>query len=118
MRGPVDEPVAVRLRRGEALPPGTRSIARPSRWGNPFRGPTTPTGRAASVARYREWLAGEHPEVRARGGLTGSSAGTSPATARSTAARATATCSSRSPAKGRSEPAADRSLTAPGSASS
>jgi Domain of unknown function (DUF4326) len=69
--GPVDEPVAVRLRRGEALPPGTRSVARPSRWGNPFRGPTTPAGRATSVARYREWLAGEHPEVRAAGGRTG-----------------------------------------------
>ena len=72
VRGPVDEPVAVRLRRGEALPPDTKSVARPSRWGNPFRGPTTPEGRSASVARYREWLAGEHPQVRARGGRTGS----------------------------------------------
>lgn len=71
MGGPVEEPVAVRLRRGEALPPDTKLVARPSRWGNPFRGPTTPEGRTAVVARYREWLAGEHPEVRARGGLTG-----------------------------------------------
>jgi Domain of unknown function (DUF4326) len=71
VRGPVDVPVAVRQRRGVALPSGTRSVARPSRWGNPFRGPTTLSGRAAVVARYREWLAGGHPEVRPRGGLTG-----------------------------------------------
>jgi hypothetical protein len=70
--GPVEFPVAVQQRRGVALPYGTRSVARPSRWGNPFRGPTTPSGRSVVFARYREWLAGKHPGVRAGvGGLTG-----------------------------------------------
>jgi len=45
----------VRQRRGQALPAGIRSVARPSRWGNPFRiGPDLT--RAQAVARYGPWL--------------------------------------------------------------
>lgn len=67
------EPVGVQQRRGVALPSGTRSVARPSRWGNPFRRPTTLAGRAEAVELYREWLRGDHPDVLGlgRAGLTG-----------------------------------------------
>lgn len=42
-------------RRGVALPPGVKSVARPSRWGNPYR-LTSESERAAVMARYRAWL--------------------------------------------------------------
>jgi hypothetical protein len=48
--------VGVQQRRAVALPPGTRSVARPSRFGNPFRCAPTPAARAEAVARYRDWL--------------------------------------------------------------
>jgi hypothetical protein len=45
----------VQQHRGKQLPPGVRSVARPSRWGNPFRvGPELT--REQAVARYRTWL--------------------------------------------------------------
>lgn len=62
----------VQLRRGVALPPGARSVARGSRYGNPFRCAPTAPARAAAAEQYRQWLAGEHPDVRSvRGDLTG-----------------------------------------------
>ncbi|HEX6359503.1 DUF4326 domain-containing protein [Actinophytocola sp.] len=64
--------IAVQQRRGVALPPHTRSVARPSRFGNPFRCASDPASRAAAVAQYREWLDGHHPDVLGpAGGLTG-----------------------------------------------
>jgi hypothetical protein len=45
----------VQQRRGQKLPPGVRSVARPSRWGNPFRLPNE-ADRARVLACYREWL--------------------------------------------------------------
>jgi hypothetical protein len=54
--------VGIRQRRGVALPPNTRSVARPSRFGNPFRCAPTPEARAEAVACYRDWLAGR-PEL-------------------------------------------------------
>ena len=65
-------PVGVQQRRGKPLPPNTRSVARPSRWGNPFRCKPTPTARAEVVKKYRDWLA-ERPELveQARAVLTG-----------------------------------------------
>jgi hypothetical protein len=44
------------------LPPNTRSVARPSRFGNPFRCAPTLQGRAEAVAQYRVWL-NEHPDL-------------------------------------------------------
>jgi len=70
----------VRQRRGQKLPPETKSVARPSRWGNPFKLGSTldvrpidrhPEGglvygagallivdRPLAVALYRSWLLG------------------------------------------------------------
>lgn len=45
----------VQQKRGRALPPGVRSVARPSRWGNPFR-LERESDRAEVMARYRTWL--------------------------------------------------------------
>jgi hypothetical protein len=46
----------VRLRRtkGWRKPDGVVVVARPTRWGNPFR--LREYGRAEAVARHREWL--------------------------------------------------------------
>ena len=70
--GPVATPVGVQQRRGVRLPANTRSVARPSRFGNPHRCEPTPAGRARAVALYRTWLT-SHPEVLAlaREHLTG-----------------------------------------------
>lgn len=46
----------VQQRRNRRLPPGVRSVARPSRWGNPYR-LGTEADRPAVMARYRRWLA-------------------------------------------------------------
>jgi hypothetical protein len=72
MTGTRPGPVGVQQHRGIPLPPNTRSVARPSRWGNPFRCDPTPTAREQAVSKYREWL-GEHPELveQARTILTG-----------------------------------------------
>lgn len=45
----------VQQRRGVALPPGVRSVARPSRWGNPWR-LHREEEREEIMARYRAWL--------------------------------------------------------------
>lgn len=53
----------VQHRRGRPLPPNTRLVARPSRWGNPFRIEPMPTladavrERVRVLSRYRAWLA-------------------------------------------------------------
>ena len=56
----MSDPVRVQLRRtkGWRLPPNTVSVARPTRWGNPFRvgDATIPTAREA-VHRFRRWIA-------------------------------------------------------------
>jgi hypothetical protein len=45
------------FRPGRRLPPNTRSVARPSRWGNPFRpSARTAEAHAACVEAYRHWL--------------------------------------------------------------
>ena len=45
----------VQQKRGRALPPGVRSVARPSRWGNPWR-LEREADREMILARYRAWL--------------------------------------------------------------
>jgi hypothetical protein len=45
----------VQQKRGRALPPGVRSVARPSRWGNPYR-LHREEERDEVMARYRDWL--------------------------------------------------------------
>jgi hypothetical protein len=47
-------------RKGWRKPPGAVVVARPSRWGNPYR--VADHGRAEAVARYRRYLA-DHPEL-------------------------------------------------------
>ncbi len=42
-------------RRTKPLPPGVRSVARPSRWGNPFH-LTSEADRPEVMARYQQWL--------------------------------------------------------------
>lgn len=49
-------PIGIQQRRGVALPPNTRSVARPSRWGNPHHSAPTPTARAHAVHLYRQWI--------------------------------------------------------------
>lgn len=51
------ERVQLRRTKGWRLPPDTITVARPSRWGNPFR--VTPTRTAAgAVAAFRTWMLG------------------------------------------------------------
>lgn len=62
----------VRRRRGHALPPGTKSVARPSRWGNRFVWRTADlrpdrelvADRAEAIARYAAELHGR-PDLAA-----------------------------------------------------
>lgn len=56
--------VGVQQRRSKKLPPGAKSVARPSKWGNPFKCAPTPEARAEAVAAYRAWLA-ERPQLAA-----------------------------------------------------
>ncbi len=58
---PWTEAMRVQLRRGQVLPPLTKKITRPSRWGNPFT--VTEYGHAGAVERHRDWLSGEGPWV-------------------------------------------------------
>ena len=62
-------------RKGWRLPPGTVVVARPTRWGNPFRAKTPDaSSRAVAVARYRKWLfstAGKSKRVDAKKCLSG-----------------------------------------------
>lgn len=64
--------VGVQQHRGIALPANTKSVARPSRFGNPFRSAPTPAARAEAVTKYREYLA-RTPQLidAARDELTG-----------------------------------------------
>lgn len=57
-------PRRIRLRRarGWRKPDGVVVVARPSKWGNPFRlDPARGHDRAWSVARFRELMAGDGP---------------------------------------------------------
>jgi hypothetical protein len=47
--------VQLSRRKGWRLPRHTVVVARPTRWGNPFRA-ATPSGRPGAVARYRRWI--------------------------------------------------------------
>jgi hypothetical protein len=53
--GRIDRILRFQQRRGQRLPPGVRSVARPSRWGNPYR-LTNEAERAEVLARYQRWL--------------------------------------------------------------
>lgn len=54
-----DMPVRVQLsrRKGWRMPPNTVSVARPGRWGNPFRVGVLDRTAADCVALFREWMA-------------------------------------------------------------
>jgi hypothetical protein len=46
--------------RGWRLPQGAKSVARTTRWGNPYRAvEKSPAASAIAVAAYREWLAAQ-----------------------------------------------------------
>ena len=56
--------VQLSRRKGWRLPANTLVIARPTRWGNPFRA-ATPAARAGAVRRHRRWfLAPARRELR------------------------------------------------------
>jgi hypothetical protein len=57
--------IQLRRTRGWRKPLGAITVARPTRWGNPF---TANGDRAQAVARYREWLAAAGPARFAVGG--------------------------------------------------
>jgi len=46
---------------GWRMPAGAVYVGRPGRWGNPFRGDTSPEGRAAAVEAFRLWVTA-HPD--------------------------------------------------------
>ncbi|MGV7254600.1 DUF4326 domain-containing protein [Mycobacterium kansasii] len=52
------DPQPMLQRRGEALPPHTRSVAHPTRWDNPRLCASDRRSRAAAVAEYAVWIAG------------------------------------------------------------
>ena len=66
-----DRPKRVRRRRGVALPPGTRYVGRPTRWGNPYvwrpgelrAGRVQVRDRAEALARYEADLRGDPARV-------------------------------------------------------
>jgi len=62
-------------RKGWRLPPGVVVVARPTRWGNPFRAKKPdPESRAVAVGKYRKWLfsaAGKSTRRAARECLAG-----------------------------------------------
>lgn len=51
------KPIRIQLsrRKGWRLPAHTKVVARPTRWGNPFRA-VSPGDRPEAVARYRQWI--------------------------------------------------------------
>lgn len=60
-------------KKGWRLPPNTKVVARPTRWGNPFRA-LTAEQRAPAVARFRRWIgshAGEQLRDAVRSELRG-----------------------------------------------
>lgn len=58
----MSKPIRVQIRRikGWRMPPNTVWVARPGRWGNPWR---VQPGRTIeqAIAKYRSWLNGEMP---------------------------------------------------------
>ena len=46
----------------KTLPPNTRLVARPSRYGNPFVIGENGMARAEAIAMFRRWLQGELPD--------------------------------------------------------
>lgn len=72
----VDRPIRIQLQRtrGWRLPANTVVVARPSKWGNPFRiGDFGIPNAAEAVDRFREWWDGRvvGPPVPAIAGLRG-----------------------------------------------
>lgn len=55
-------PERIQHRRYTTLPPNTRLVARPSRFGNPFKIDENRMARHEAVAMFRRWLAGELPD--------------------------------------------------------
>lgn len=58
------QPQRIQRRRGEAFPPNTKSVKRPTKWGNPFKDGVTKNDtpeeaaakRAGAVAQFAQWL--------------------------------------------------------------
>jgi len=50
------ERVQLSRARGWRMPENTVSVARPTKWGNPYRVTGTPGGAAAAVAMYRDFI--------------------------------------------------------------
>lgn len=55
-------PQRIQYRRYTTLPPHTRLVARPSRFGNPFKIGENRMTRDEAIAMFRRWLAGEFPD--------------------------------------------------------
>lgn len=56
-------PARIQHRRYTALPPNTRLVARPSRFGNPFKIGENGMTRSEAIAMFRRWIEGERPDV-------------------------------------------------------
>ncbi|MDQ6838791.1 MAG: DUF4326 domain-containing protein [Actinomycetota bacterium] len=54
MSAPAPVRVIQRRTKGWRMPPNAMSVARPTRWGNPF--PATGRTRVQAVDAYREWI--------------------------------------------------------------
>ncbi len=65
------ERIQQKRRKGWRMPPGAMSVARPSKWGNPFRigdphpDHGRPMSRAEAVDLFRAWIQPHAAEVRA-----------------------------------------------------
>jgi Domain of unknown function (DUF4326) len=101
------DPQPVQQLRGKHLPAQAVSVARPSRWGNPYRAGRDQESRAVAVVKYAVWLAGQLDLLTA---ARNELAATWPAIARLTGCRATVTCFSTLPTRRptRSPPGAAR----------
>jgi hypothetical protein len=69
----VSRVVQLSRRKGWRKPEGVVTVARPTRWGNPFvvgravrtpEGVVTPKDRAESVDLFRDWVQGDDPQAR------------------------------------------------------
>lgn len=55
-------PQRIKHRLYTPLPPNTRLVARPSRFGNPFKIGDDGMTRSEAIASFRRWIAGELPD--------------------------------------------------------
>ena len=56
-------PKRIQHRRYTTLPPNTRLIARPSRFGNPFKIGENGLTRSDAIAMFRRWIEGKLPDI-------------------------------------------------------